>query len=323
MKSIGITTYSMEFERNDKKILLNELNNQPFYDFFLEYLNSVSTNYTNDEKNQKVLSISEYETFEITDKDGTILYDCITGEIKSGEYGLESEIVNPSNGNVVYEKPSSYADVMPFSFTIGIARNDVDKAIVILQSISNYGIKSAFLQSIKNYIGDNINYPIRVTLGTLMPQEYLKIIMEYGEFNKIRLIKYGIPTDISDKFGDNSGVKDRDNGYMETVLVRGRGGISRTIRKFSELILEGFRDNSSIIKIQEVTDIPCDSVKIEVKLGNRTKTLSMKNLSNLNITEDITDDVTTGEGGHPLSTSIYPILKDRLHEYFELLGILG
>lgn len=324
MKAIGLTVFSLEFERMHEKLLLNDLDNRAFKFLFKDFLEYLKAELENDESIQKVLQVKNYEIIETKDKNtDEILYTTFQGRFKSGEYGLDSEILDPATNLVVFEKNSKYADVLPFYFCIGIPEKDSSRAVLILQSIGNYGIKTIFYKTLKKFIADVLNIQAVISMGALMPSQYLDLIMEKGRFNKVRLIKYQIPTDLSDKFGVDKGLTEKNSGYVETVIARGRNKHSQTIKAIAKKALSSFSSDTKVIQLQDLHGYEYDTIKVEVKIGNRTKTISARNLSNLNITEDITDDVKTNSGGHPEEESMLPILKLRLEEYFNLLGILG
>lgn len=325
MKSIGITAFSLEFStQDDKKIILDDLFNEGFVKFFSSFLNSLKDDYDNDIKKQKVLTVEQYnQDYGVDESTGEVIYTQLRGAFKSGEYGLESEIIDTASGEVVFEKKENYADVLPFNFALGIPKGANDKAVILLQSISNYGIKTVFESSFKKYIAEVLNKPIRISLGTLIPQEYLDRILKSASFNKVRLIKYTMPDDVCDKFGINKGVLNKDCGYLETVFNRGRSKNDGLIKALSTHILSSYQKNTSLYQLVELNNYEYDNIKIEVAFGNRIKTLSMNNLNSLNITEDITDEVHINEGGLPNNNSVQEILIERLEEYLELTGLLG
>lgn len=325
LKSIGIITYGLQFSDNkDLRINLDKLSGDKFDEFFTKYLDSRKSVYEDDPEKQKVLKVEEYSKDVIKhDETKQPLYTEIIGCFKSGEYGIESEIIDPNSGKVILNKGKELADVLPFYFTLGIPTCESEKAILILQNISHYGVKSAFQKNFKQYISLNVKKPIKLTLGTLIPKVFLKRIIEKASFNKVRLINYSIPKDLSDRFGMNRGVQFKNSGYMETIFNKGKNNGSNIVKELGKYILNAYNEKGNILELQELKGYEYDNIKIEVGFGGRTKTLMLNNLKELNITEDISEEVEINEGGLPKVESINSLLRIKLKEYMEVSGLLG
>lgn len=323
MRTITLSMYSIDFENSEGEIPVNKITKNSMCEELSDFLDFLKSDFENNRDTQKVLTVDEFNIEEIFDEEfNECLYDCIVGKFQSGEYGIESDIIDTRTRETMLHKKIEHADVLPFYFAFGIPRGESTKLLLILQGVGNYKIKTVFFDSFKKYFKKELGIGRHtvVNLKPLVPSEFVDKLLSEAQFNKIRLINYKIPSDISDKFGVNGGVMEEDSGYMETVIVRRKNGISKTINKAARMIFESYSVNSKIISLSEELDY--DDFKVELEIGGRHKIVKASNFQNLSFGTDITEDVVL-VGGHPTKESIGPILKQQLNEYFELLGILG
>ena len=85
-------------------------------------------------------------------------------------------------------------------------RQDINSAIIILQVLGNYGMKVPLQKRLQKCITD-INPEYNLLMRAIAPKEYLDRYFEHGILQKIRMIRYEIPEDISNRMGINYGVK--------------------------------------------------------------------------------------------------------------------
>lgn len=91
------------------------------------------------------------ERKEIISTEGKEEYELLFGRVKTGEYGIESELLDITNGNI-YKRKENQADMLPFGFCIAVPKGKVTQAIIILQTIGNYGMKVALQRKISECI---------------------------------------------------------------------------------------------------------------------------------------------------------------------------
>ena len=129
-----------------------------------------------------------------------------------------------------------------------------------------------------------------------------------------RLLGWASPHDISNQIGINNGVEE---SYEEYTINKPSGFIKNKGDKIRECI-RGQRTVSNIVRIG---DFEYDNIKLEFKLGKRYKTINLRNIDNLSLSEDITDEVDL-IGGHPTFDSIKPILLETAADYLEEMGLI-
>ena len=152
MRKVGLTVYGLSFINGEEKLELHD-----FYDgkslldivekFAIENKNNVS----NDPENESIFLFEKVERKEIISTEGKEEYELLFGRVKTGEYGIESELLDITNGNI-YKRKENQADMLPFGFCIAVPKGKVTQAIIILQTIGNYGMKVALQRKISECI---------------------------------------------------------------------------------------------------------------------------------------------------------------------------
>lgn len=314
MKKIGLTVYgiSVQDDQNQRKDLNDIINKKSLIDIIERYANNKGKKYSHDEEREVIFSFDKIEVETILDRNGKEKFDILYGRVKTGEYGIESELVNIDTGDI-YNRATNQADTMPFGFALAIPKGKIDNSIIVLQSIGSYGMKVALQKELISCIKE-VEQSLKIELGQIVPKTYIDRLFKDGALQKIRMIRYEIPEDISERMGINYGVKQTRE---ERVIYKPMGFIERKRRMLSEWI----RGQRSYTDIIEIEDFKYDDLKLEFKLGRTNKTVSLKDINNLTITEDITDEVVQ-EGGHPEFESLKKIMKTILEEYLIAKGLL-
>lgn len=151
-------------------------------------------------------------------------------------------------------------------------------------------------------------------MGVIVPRVMLNRFLKEGVLQKIRMIRYGIPDDIAERYGLNAGVKDI---VEERVIRKPRGFINNRKKE-----IEDWRNgNITYDKLIQVDDFEYDDLKMEFKLGRTLKTISLKNIDNLQVCEDITNEVQI-KGGHPTFISLKKIMKNTGEFYLRAKSLL-
>ena len=205
------------------------------------------------------------------------------------------------------------AEVMPFYFSIAIPRGDTNRGLLILQNHGVYGIKSVFSDFLDNYLRD-INDDYRLVIGTIAPREYIDRFLNEGILQKIRFIRYNIPNDIAEQIGINNGV---DTSFEEYIINKPIG----FIRTKGRALIECINGQRYVNNLVEIDNFEYDNIKLEFKLGRKTKVIDLSNIDKLVLNEDITDRVDL-IGGHPTHVTIMPVIVETLNLYMECMGII-
>lgn len=314
MKKIGITVYAFNVQNNvnQRMELHNIANRLGFIEILQDFMYRHNFDYTREDVMEKVFKTNDYTVEKINDDAGNEKFTIVSGMIKTGDYGIESEIVDSGTGQTVYTKSAADADVMPFFFSVAVPSGQTDRGIIIFQTLGIYGMKTVFHKKLEDFIKE-IDPALKLIIGNVMPRAYIEHYLDYGVLQKIRLLKYDIPNDVSERIGINNGVQ---TSYQELIIHKPVGFLERKRQLVNEC-LRGQRFCNSII---EIDNFEYDNLKLEIQLGKGTKTFNLANIDNLVVTEDITERVTI-LGGNPTDNSIKPILTETSEQYLGEMGL--
>lgn len=184
------------------------------------------------------------------------------GIIETGEYGIESELLNVDTQEASYIRQISDAEMLPFYFEFKIPP-DKDEGIAILQRYKQFGIRGYLGFDLNGYFRDR--FPaFRLELNPLVPEKMLKGILGEGEVKKIRYVKYEIPSDVFDAFPDGHR---EASGYMELSIVAGKNQ-QLPIR---EKVLGFINKQNDLHELAELQDFDFDYEKVKVEVDVRVR----------------------------------------------------
>ncbi len=313
MKKIGLTVYGISVLTNEnQRKELHNVYGKSIIDIIKDYANAKINNYLRDDQNEKLFTFDSINTEIVKNKNGQDSYELLYGRVKTGEYGIESELVDINTGDT-YNRTADQADIMPFGFCLAVPYGDIDNAVIVLQTIGIYGMKTILQEQLKDCIKE-IDNDLRINIGVIVPRTYIDRFFQQGVLQAIRMIRYEIPEDDSNRIGINYGVKQT---YEERIIRKPLGFMERNNRKLDEW-KRGQRRYTDVV---EIKDFKYDDLKLDFKLGRTNKTISLKNVDNVAVTEDVTDLVDQ-VGGHPTFNSLKIVMKNTAREYLIGKGLI-
>ncbi|MEY8416684.1 hypothetical protein SAMN02745784_02936 [Tissierella praeacuta DSM 18095] len=314
MSSIGITVYGVRIQESqtNQNYLLNNLEGESFFNIFIKFMKEYSNEYSNNGKLEKIFKIEKYNSG-VYNENHTELYDYIIGQVKTGAYGYSAEIVNTNTGIIKYNKETDDAEVMPFFFTLCIPRGKADVGLLILQTHGIYGIKTIFTEFLSEFL-KGIQSDYNLITGNVAPIAYINRYLKEAELQKIRFIRYNIPHDPANQIAMNNGVNAE---YDEYILHKPVGFLKRRGQEIQQCI----RGQRAVNHVIEIQNFDYDNIKLDFKLGKKSKTINLSNIDNLVINEDITDLINLIDG-HPTKESIEPILIETCTDYLKDMGLI-
>ena len=207
MKLIGVTAYGIRIRNEEKHDLeLHDIYGAALLDYLKKIAEESIDEYARDSILENVFSYNEADLQVIKNKNGQNIYEILSLKIKTGEYGEESEIVDPETGEVTHVKKPGEADVMPFGCCILVPCGEFSEGIVLTQSLGRNGITSAIKKRFNEYIKE-IDVQLRVVMNPLVPKQYMENVLKNGVLKSIRLISFGIPDDDADRYGIDRGTE--------------------------------------------------------------------------------------------------------------------
>lgn len=313
-RKISLAIYGLSVrDDNDKRQNLNHLvKDTSLVSAIKNYVEKNRELYSNDLEKESIFQFEQVESEIIHNGDGQAEFEVIYGRVKTGEYGIESELLDIRSGNV-YKRSVDQADMMPFGFCIAIPKGEVTNSVILLQTIGQYGMKLSLQNHLQKCVSE-LNPGLRISFKTIAPKEYIDRYFNHGTLNKIRMIRYEIPRETAERVGMNYGVKQTKE---ERIIHKPLGFMESNKKKINEW-RAGQRSYTDIV---EIDGYEYDDLKLEFALEGSNKTFDLKNMESLVVNEDITKKVSLS-GGHPIFSSLVPIMKKTAREYLVGMGLL-
>ena len=317
MASIGLNVYAFSvFDDVAQQIDLHNVNKgKNILTVVKDFITENLVDYVDNSTKESIYKFVDWQVVKVTDDRNNAYFKYLYGRLKTGNYGVETEIVDKTTGDTTYTQNINEAQVMPFDFMVILPEGSTMQTVFIMQTQGIYGIKSQLGSGIEKYI-KKLNPGLYGYFGPLFPKTYIEKFLEQGEMKKLRLIRNFIPQDDADKLGIIPG--DRTRAAKQELVISSPIGFREKIKDGIRACLRGDKVYSEIV---ELDGFEYDDLKVEFKKGNRSKVVSLKNLEKLVISEDITGEVEL-EGGHPVKESILPIMQEIGLDYLEQMVAL-
>lgn len=317
MASIGVNIYSFHVhDANNNKLNLSEVvENKSIIDVFQEFIETKKDLYEDNATKEQIYKVVDYEICQQSDIVGAQYLKYLYVRIKTGNYGIETEIVDKDTGDITHKQTTHEADVKPFDFVIALPENPCDETIIALQTVSRYSIKSLLVAELNKYIKKEYGLGY-VYFGTIYPREFVQKYLKKGKLGKMRLIRNGLPEDMASMYGIEHGYK---RAKKETTISSPLGFSTEIMEKITRCV----RGNLLYTDIVELGDNEeYDDIKLDFKLAGRQRTISLRNLEKVVVSEDITKQVEV-LGGNPKKASIKPIMVAYVTDYLIEKGLIA
>lgn len=313
-KKIGLVIYGLSIiDKNNKRIDLNSgLCGKSLVVSIDEYVRKNILSYSKDSSKDTLFQFEQVETLTMCDDNDKEKYNSLVGRVKTGEYGIESGLVDVNTGAVT-NRSVNQADMMPFGFYISVPSGRISNAVIILQTMGVYGMKMALQRHLQKCMTD-ISPEFQLIMRAIAPKEYIDRYFKNGTLNKIRMIRYEIPQEQSERMGINYGVKQTKE---ERIIYKPIGFMERKKKE----IQEWFAGQRSYTEIIELDGFEYDDLKLEFSLESTNKTFDLRDMNSLVVNEDITKKVKQ-IGGHPVYHDLIPIMQETAEGYLKGMGLL-
>lgn len=313
-RKISLLVYGLSIV-NDKneRICLNQVfDGKSLIDIVKEYMEINISKYTSDTLKETLFQFEKVETKTLFNDNKQRIMEILYGRVKTGEYGIESELVDIHTGNIT-NRTSNQADMMPFGFCIAVPYGDVNSAVILLQTLGIYGMKTSLQRHLERSILD-LSSDLHLLLRAIAPKEYIDRYFKKGILTKIKMIRYDIPEDESNRLGINYGVKQTKE---ERIIHKPLGFMEKKKKIFSDV----FAGQKSYTDIIQIEGFEYNDLKLEFSLEGTNKTFNMRDMNSLVVNENITNKVAI-KGGHPIFDSLKRIMEEIAMEYLKGMGFL-
>lgn len=302
MKNYTIGLYQIsinERHHKDKKVILSDYN---YGQDLLKQLKNLLESWENEEQKGLVKNEQEKKISRILKKDdGTYeLYSLgryISGIIESGEFGTEENIINSITGELKYHKNADDAQMIPFFFIFYIPENS-HKGYLLIERIGNIGIYSTLTKSIQNYIGPILEENLVLKIEPLM----LKAVFDKN-LNVVSDAKKIILKGVHYK---DLNIQQISNNLIECEKVNTEITFSAPKNKYLSIKNWLNKLNSQKTETDRLVfqNFEYSDVAFELKIGGKTKTVSIARIYALGTYLEVTDSIEIGKNGYPTYKSL-------------------
>lgn len=277
---------------DDGKDLLTQLN--MFFDTLkIESISSESSPIIKDDEEKKISRILKKQdnSYELS-----TIGRYISGIIESGEFGTEENIIDSNTGKLKYRKKSIDAQMIPFFFMCNIPENS-HYGYLVIQRIGNIGIYSTLTKSIQKFLGSTIQENFVLKIEPFFIQEVLDRNLDIVSEAKKVIIKGVRSKDLGlTQITDNL---IEDDAHADIVYTAPRKGCIQ-IRK----LLEKLNSTKNKKDPYAFPNIEYADIAFELKIGGKTKTISIARIENLGTNIEVTDFIEIGPNGYPTYKSL-------------------
>lgn len=293
---VKLEVYTFKIKRRYEKDYLNLdtfFENNDFFSFFQDFINSYSSEIAVDEIYKKSI---QFKTDSTSIHSNTRM---ISGVIESGEYGIEGRIVNRKTKQTAYQKKADDIDIKPFYFLIH-APKEHTTGMLILQRIGHYGINGILTRTINDLFKKKYSDYI-IKFAPFLSKKLAKELINKDSIREIRLRRYGLPTDIIDKLE----LKGHDEKVLsiEIKITAKNNSYLPLNNKVKKFVLN---PDTAFFDIPEMTKLGFDGkneTSIRVGVGNSSRVVDLKESFQLRPYYDIDQDVEK-KSGNPVFNSI-------------------
>ena len=235
-----------------------------------------NTNLSDDIKKKKVFSVKE-NSFH---KDETSTYSAVSFIIKSGSYGIEADITDKNTHEVKYHRGVNDSDVKEFLCVVYIPKDvgavKIKKGILVFQSIGTYGVKTITTERMRVFFS---NMKLTLETRSVSVAAFLEKLIEQGDLQKLTLIRNQMSLNPADNMLISTGREEQT--FIKPKFHQ--AWLNQMLSIFHKA------DETGVVEIPEGESY--DDISVQFKLGDRVRTVRLRNLEKLSIVEDIPDHI--------------------------------
>lgn len=308
MKKIGLSIYGFHVKDNDAdETNLQNLRGHDFIDIIEEFSGQYNNVYDTDIEAENIFTILSTERNIRVNERGQLVYKFVSGEVKTGDFGIVSELIDTTSGEVKNRNRED-AEVLPFSFGFMYSGGNVNHGVVVFQTEGRYGMKTNFIKRLKKFLNQNYN-GIKIETSPMIPFQFVNTIMNSGSLKRIRFLRYVAPADTNQRLGANDGIEIKEERIFSNL--------AGVIERRRDAIIGFIAGRNGIREIANLDDFDYDELRMEFNIGGSTKTLNITNLDRLVITMELKPEELVIVDGHPTHNSLRQLIEQNAYDYLE------
>ena len=235
----------------------------------------------------------------------------VSGRMERGDYGFGSTLFDIEDQRVSHDRQPTEADLIPYYFLFEVYPG-ADEGILILERFGQGGIKGALGSDLLGYMEER--FPdVRLDIRPLVPQQLIDQFLRNGRIVRIRLIRFGIPSDIANRYDVGH---EEEEGKAEFRITAKRGRHLPFVDRIGAVLGRRLEVN----RFLEVSGFEYDSVKVEIELGGRRRTIDLLHPEHFRASTDVSDEVELDDGRHPDFASIDDIARSLASDIRRSMG---
>lgn len=215
-------------------------------------------------------------------------------KINSGIYGSSSDIIDGTTKKKKWSKTVTDIELRPFFLYVVLPKDSADvivnKGLFLFQNEGIFGIKTITTEKMQKFFSQN--FGITLICRTISPELFMQKIVTQENLKKMILIKNLTSYDRADN---------GNFGYGKEV--RTIANLSFGAGSWQEMQSKFFHFMGNRYTLFEFEEKKYDTLKLNVSIGGRERTIDLHNLGNLSIIEGIPDEIQLADG-HPDLTKL-------------------
>lgn len=319
MKNVTISTFSLRVKSHtgreveyctlDKLPAATQRKDLPSHRSLLglleEYLRLVEKHAANDKINRSLLSASQIH----------VKSHSVSAFLERGEYGIQSNMLDAGSvkkKKITYRRLIRDAEMLPYYFLAAVPARS-QWGVVAFEMEANAGIKSQFEQGFEDFLRAECGR-CDLEINRLVPGKLVKQFLKHGRVSRLRFVRLNVPSSIEEAFMLDGNIE--TSATME-LRVKPKQGSAFLLADKIQDVLSKQREARDFVQIQ---GFEYDTVKVDVKVGNKYHTVDLGNLDSFRADYDITNKVQPN-GGHPTYRSIDQIAREIVREIMDSLNL--
>lgn len=308
MKKIGLSIYGFHVKDNDvDETNLQNLRGHDFVEIINEFADQYDNLYDKDEKSENIFTIISTESDKRENERGQIIYNFVSGKVKTGDFGIVSELIDTTNGRVKNRNRED-AEVLPFSFGFMYSGGNVDHGVIVFQTEGRYGMKTNFINRFKIFLREHYS-GVQFTIAPMIPVQFVSTILNKGSLKKLRFLRYVAPADTNQRLGANEGIHIKEERIFSNL--------AGVIERKREAILGFITGKNGIREIANIDNFDYDELRMEFNISGSIKTLNITNIDRIVITIELKPEELEIVDGHPTHESLKQLIEQNAYDYLE------
>ena len=228
--------------------------------------------------------------------------EMVAGRIRTGAYGFESELVDAESGEITYHRRVVDAELMHFYFAASLPPH-ANSGLLLLERFGIYSAKGVLVDDLQRHFRTAVPGAgsLSLLVEPLIPSDTAREWIERGRVFKVRLVRKAAPSDLADR------------AIMRDLMVPDIGESELTLKVRRGDAFTGAWKRKFIRALDREISIPDqfaygafepETVKIELEVEGKTRTIDLADASRVRAWYDVSDFVDFGPDGHPTFESV-------------------